>query len=209
MILHEIVGGENHPVYQRLEAENGARQYDFLRSLVETSMAVSRPFLSQQILKSLNFHAIACLHVAAGEFRPCEVTVGDHKPPAHFLVQALMDDFINDVNRAWEKTDSVVLACYVLWKLNYIHPFINGNGRTARAAAYFVLCVKEGAWLPGGTILPELIRKNRERYVAALVEVDKSNANGGLNLTPLHSLIQELLTEQLKDVVLEAPAADA
>lgn len=203
MILHEIVGGENHPVYQQLEAENGARQYDFLRSLVGTSLAVARPFLSQQILKSLNFHAIACLHVAAGQFRPCEVTVGDHRPPPHFLVQALMDDFVNEVNRAWERSDSVVLASYVLWKLNHIHPFINGNGRTARAAAYFVLCVKEGAWLPGRTILPELIRKNRERYVKALMEVDQSAASGALKLDPLHVLIQELLGEQLKEVVAE------
>lgn len=114
-----------------------------------------------------------------------------------------MDDFVNEVNRAWERSDSVVLASYVLWKLNHIHPFINGNGRTARAAAYFVLCVKEGAWLPGRTILPELIRKNRERYVKALMEVDQSAVSGELKLEPLHVLIQELLGEQLREVVAE------
>lgn len=200
MILHEIFGEEGHPVYQRLEAENGTRQYDFLRSLVETSLAVGRPFLSQQILKALNYHAIACLHIAAGEFRPCQVTVGTHMPPEHYRVQALMDDFINHVNRMWESADPVVLASFVLWRLNHIHPFINGNGRTARAACYFVLCVKFQSWLPGRSILPELIRSVRDRYVEALVAVDASAKAGALDLGPLHLLLQELLENQVSNV---------
>lgn len=200
MILYEILGGEAHPVYQRLEAENGVRQYDFLRSLVETSLAVQRPFLSQQILKALNHHAIACLHIAAGEFRPCQVVVGSHMPPEHYRVQALMDDFVNQVNRIWESTDPIALAALVLWRLNFIHPFINGNGRTARAACYFVLCVRAGQWLPGRVILPALIRRERDRYVQALAQVDQSFASGHFDLTPLHGLLSELIEEQLRDV---------
>ena len=70
-----------------------------------------------------------------------------------YRVPALMDDFVNTVNRNWEQTDPVVLAAFVLWRLNNIHPFINGNGRTARACAYFVLCVRAGGWLAGQPIL--------------------------------------------------------
>lgn len=197
MILHEIVGGEDHPVYQSLEVSNGNRQYDFLRSIVLASLAVGRPFLSQQILKALNFHAIACLHTNAGEYRPCPVRVGEYLPPDHFRVHALMDDFVNHVNRWWETTDEVVLASYILWRLNHIHPFINGNGRTARAAAYFVLCVKAGSWLPGETILPELIRRNRDHYVAALQHADASARGGNVDLSKLHELLSRLLAEQL------------
>jgi hypothetical protein len=200
LILREIVGEEAHPLYQKLEAENGTRQYDFLRSLVEASLAVGRPFLSQQILKALNFHAIACLDIAAGEFRPCQVEVGVHLPPPHYRVQGLMDDFVNYVNRNWETTDPVALASFVLWRLNFIHPFVNGNGRTARAACYFVLCVKFQGWLPGRAILPELIRSVRDRYVEALVAVDASAKNGALDLSPLHQLLQELLEKQIQDV---------
>ena len=85
-----------------------------------------------------------------------------------------MDDFVNHVNRMWDASDPVVLASYVLWRLNHIDPFINGNGRTARAASYFGLCLRAGAWLPGNTTLPDFIAENRERYVAALQEADKS-----------------------------------
>lgn len=195
MILFDLVGGEDHPAYQELEVANGNRQYDFLRSLVVASLAVDRPFLSQHILKALNFQAITCLHTSAGEYRPCPVHVGAYTPPDHYRVGPLMDDFVNYVNRNWEGSDPVVLASFVLWRLNYIHPFINGNGRTARAAAYFVLCLKAGGWLPGVTILPELLRRRRDDYVAALQQVDASLPN--LDLGPLHALLSALLNEQL------------
>lgn len=161
------------------------------------SLAVGRPFLSQNILKALNFQAIACLHTNAGEYRPCPVYVGEYTPPDHHRVAALMDDFVNQINRHWVEQDPVVLATAVLWRLNHIHPFINGNGRTARAAAYFVLCVATGGWLPGQIILPELLRRNRERYVQALKVADASLAMGNIDLSELHTLVSELLAEQI------------
>lgn len=192
MILHLIAGGtEDHPVYQEFEISNVGRQYDFLASAVSASLQVGRPFLSTHIIKALNFHAITCLHTNAGEFRPCEVTVGTHTPPRFFLVQALMDDFVNTVNRAWETTDPVVLAAYVLWRLNWIHPFINGNGRTARAACYFVLCLKLEKLLPGTRILPELLSQHRDEYVLALQQADQGN------IAVLHQLLSNLLEEQI------------
>lgn len=197
MILYEIVGTEENPVYQDLEISNGNRQYDFLRSIVDASLRVGRPFLSQTILKALNAQAIMCLHTHAGEYRPCQVEVGTHKPPAHFRVQALMEDFVDQVNRRWESTDPVVLATYVLWRVNHIHPFINGNGRTARAASYYVLCVAAGGWLPGSVILPELLRQNRPEYVEALRIADQPHKPGENNLQTLHELVARLLGEQL------------
>lgn len=199
MILYELVGQtESHPAYQALEVENGSRQYDFIRSIVSASLLLQRPMLSSVVIKALNFHAITCLHTNAGEYRPCPVIVGSHTPPEHYRVQALMDDMINMVNVNWTETDAVALATYVLWRLNWIHPFINGNGRTARAASYFVLCVKSGGWLRGKTILPELIRRERLAYVTALQEADSEAAKGNDNfLAPLHKLLSDLLKEQL------------
>jgi hypothetical protein len=194
MIVFELVGeNENHPIYQTLTMENGARQYDFLKSAVEASIALGRPFLSTQVIKALNYHAIACLHAYAGEFRPCQVYVGNHTPPAEYRVQALMDDFVNWVNRNLESADPVALAAFALWRFNWIHPFINGNGRTARAACYFILCIKAGGWLPGSVILPELIKRERVRYVSGLQFAD---ATGG-DLRLLHGLLSDLLFEQL------------
>lgn len=192
MILHLIAGGtENHPVYQELQVSNVARQYDFLLSAASASLSVGKSFLSTHIIKALNFHAITCLHTNAGEFRPCEVTVGTHTPPPFYLVQALMDDFVNTVNRAWDSTDPIALAAFVLWRLNNIHPFINGNGRTARVACYFVLCLKLEKLLPGTKMLPELINRNHEEYEGALRAADQGDSSA------LHNLLARLLKEQM------------
>ncbi len=199
-------GREDHPAYQELEVANGNRQYDFLRSIVLASIQVGKPFLSQHVMKALNFQAITCLHTNAGEYRPCPVKVGEYQPPDHYRVSALMDDFVNTVNREWSGQDPVVLATYVLWRLNHIHPFINGNGRTARAASYFVLCIAAGGWLSGTTILPELLRQNRDEYVEALKAAD-SSAAGALDLSILHNLMSRLLDEQLASAAAVEEAA--
>ena len=210
MILFDLCGeSEQHPAYQALEVANGARQYDFIRSLVLASLAVDRPFLSTHIIKALNFQAITCLHTNAGEYRPCPVTVGDYVPPPHYRLDALMEDFVNFVNRTWETSDPVLLAAFVLWRLNYIHPFINGNGRTARAACYFVLCVKLNGLLPGTTILPELLRQNRDAYVMALQQVDASARTGTADLSPLANLLGLLLAQQINVAMPAGPAPAA
>ena len=203
MILSELTGyDENHPIYKELAITNNIRQYNFLESIIQTSLNIGRPFLSQTVLKAINFHAIACLHTKAGEYRPCEVKVGDYEPPVYYRVNDLMDDFVNQVNRAWESADTITLAAYVLWILNCIHPFINGNGRTARAACYFVLCVKAGGLFGGNTILPELLLRNRDEYVNALKEVDGrvlQDIHREDYLRPLEILIIRLLEEQVKN----------
>ena len=198
MILFELTQSEQHPVYQALEVSNGDRQYSFLRSVVIAALEIERPFLSQTVLKALNFYAIGCLHVNAGAYRPCEVAVGGYNPPAYYRVQALMDDFVNDVNRFWENHSPVALAAFVLWKLNFIHPFINGNGRTARAASYYTLCLKAGGLLPGAPMLPELLRTARDRYVLALQAADASIQKGNLDTSKLQALISELIIQQLE-----------
>jgi Fic family protein len=200
MILFELFRTETDPVYQALEVENGNRQYDFMRSLIPAALAANRVFLSQHVIKMLNFHAIACLHPAAGEYRPCEVVVGSHRPPAYFQLGALMEDFTNEVNRNWDRIDPVFLATYVYWKINYIHPFINGNGRTARVASYYVLCLRNGGLLEGSPTLPALLKRDKQDCVTALQAAHHAFQNGGTDLHPLHAIFVRLLNEQMASV---------
>jgi len=198
MILYELVGSEQHPAYQDLSISNLERQYDFLRSIINAAIAVNRPMISTSIITTLNAHAIACLHVNAGQYRPCPVTVGEYHPPEHYRVPELMNAFVNEVNHIWQNSDDVALATYVLWRLNHIHPFINGNGRTARALCYYVICVKAGGLLGGNTALPELIRRNRDEYVRLLREADAGFAANNPNfLGGLHAFIVGLVSEQM------------
>ena len=198
MIVFELVGSESHPAYQRLAIENLDRQYRFVESVFNACHALSRQMLTAEVVRALNYHAIACLHVSSGQWRPCAVhTIREdgsrHDYPDFYRVPALMDAFVDEVNRGWNEADPVVLAAFVLWRLNNIHPFINGNGRTARVACLLVLCLKLGVWLGGDHLLPELIRANRDQYVLALRAADESLAAGQLNLGPLHALLVGLL----------------
>ena len=117
-----------------------------------------------------------------------------------------MDSFVNEVNHAWENADAIALATHALWRINHIHPFINGNGRTARALCYYVVCVKSGGLLKGSTILPELIRKNHSDYVRHLQTADAGFKAGRQDyVNDLHTFITRLVTEQLQFADQDSP----
>ncbi len=213
MYLFDLCGGtEADNRYQALAISNGDRQFQFLEAVIDTALTTGHTFLSHAILKALNFHAIACLHTHAGEYRPCEVEVKDAEGTVHmtgvqhFQVQASMDQFLNSTNSLWHSTDPVLLAAYVLWNICRIHPFVNGNGRTARAACYYVLCVKAGGRLSGATFLPTLLKASPE-YIPALRQVDANVAVGNVDFAPLHKLITDLLAVQIASSE-QLPAAE-
>lgn len=200
MILsHVVPSDERSPVYQRLRDSNTRRQYQFLESMVHTCLEVKKPMVSTTLIKALNYHAIACLQVYAGEYRPCPLGKGKkYKPPDHWFIPEFMNSFVNNVNHGWSALDTSTLAAYSLWQLNYIHPFFNGNGRTARALCHFIVCMKAGVWLPGKPILPELIVKERPKYLRLLQETDTAYQKRRPNyLERLSTFIRQLIQKQV------------
>lgn len=87
-----------------------------------------------------------------------------------------------------------------MWRLNWIHPFLDGNGRTSRAVSYLVLCARLGFWLPGTKTIPEQIvetREHRKRYYDALQAADACTEG---SLAGVESLIDDFLAVQLLSV---------
>ena len=198
MNLYEINGSENNPVYQELDSSNNARHYDFLHSVIRSAIDSRKPWLSESFIKAVNFHAIVGLHDQAGQYRTNDVFVVQngalvYEPPKPHRVNALMEDFVDEVNWHWQSMHFITLAAYALWRVNHIHPFVNGNGRTARAICYFILCVKHGGPLPGTVIVPDIIRQvpMRARYESAL-----ESANQG-NLADMQALVTDAVRQQL------------
>ena len=193
MDLYNRLGSERHPLYRRVAELNYDRYFSFLQTMIETAVALSpdETWLSHDLIKSINMHAIAGLHKEAGQYRSVSVEVGGLIPPDPNDVIHLMNDFVDTINANWQSTDALTLATYALWRINYIHPFRNGNGRTARAVCYYILCVKSGGLLPGRINLIELLRANRAEYVDALREAD----NG--DFTPLFLLNARLIRQQV------------
>jgi Fic family protein len=110
-----------------------------------------------------------------------------------------MDRFLAFTQENWYKSTPTALAAYALWRLNWIHPFVEGNGRTARAVCYYLLCTKSGGLLRGSKIVPERIRENREPYYAALRAADSAWRQGNLDFSALEGYLASLLEAQLSD----------
>jgi len=137
---------------------------------------------------------------------PCNIyiTGSKHEPPAVDQVPMLVEDLCEYVNENFEARSALHLAAYVMWRINWIHPFDDGNGRTARAASYLVLCVKLRNRLPGKPTIPDLIAEKKGPYYQALEGADNAWANACLDLTLLETLLEGHLAAQLVSAVEEA-----
>lgn len=151
------------------------------------------------LLRALNHVAAANISQFGGRFRKEPIYVGDHKPPHFRDVENRMDRFISTVQENRYFWTPAELAAYGLWRLNRIHPFIEGNGRTARASCYYLPCVRSGTLLPGRKTLPERIRENRDGYYIALNEADCAWENGHLDFNAMEAYLTPPVQAQLKN----------
>jgi Fic family protein len=191
----------------RREAENGIRQFtlalDIIRSFVKDS---ERPFrLRSSLILQLHRAALDGLHLLAGTFRNTPVKIGGsgHQPPDAPFVPEEVEHLCEYVNDNWHKS-AIHLASYVLWKLNWIHPFADGNGRTARAVSYVVLSVKLDSLLPGTPTIPEQIAQDKRPYYDALELADRAWTNNTLDVSNLETLMEAMLAQQLLNAAKEA-----
>ena len=146
-----------------------------------------------------NHVAVANISQHGGRFREEPIYVGNHIPPHFKDVPELMDRFISFIHENWYNSTPTQLAAYGLWRLNWIHPFTEGNGRTARATCYYLLCARSGGLLPGRKIVPERIRDDRQPYYDALRAADQAWDAGHLDLSEMETYLARLLEAQLRD----------
>lgn len=182
----------------RLEAANGVRQTDFVFTTIERNLANNGKFrLRPSLLGELNRLAVEGLTPYAGVPRPhgMSITGSGHTPPAPAKVQELLEELCDYVNDNWDKSP-VHLAAYVMWRLNWIHPYDDGNGRTSRAAAYIVLSLRLGTRLPGSNTIVDQIVQTKSAYYRALEAADARFDSGQIDVSDMESLISALLAKQ-------------
>lgn len=181
-------------------SRNLGRQYGFLQTAFEVWDKGHDLRVDHKFICDLNFYAVQFLSHHPGAYRQCEVEIRNskHQPPPHKEVHDLMVDFLRQLSRRSGQDEPIATAAYVLWRLNWIHPFIQGNGRTARALSYYVLCREMKMWLPGTPIIPERIRKTRSRYEAGLEHADAAYKDSKrVDLSKITDYLTDLLTTQL------------
>jgi len=193
----------------RREAENGLRQFNLALELIRSSVKDNeRPFkLRAGPILQLHKAALDGLHRLAGTFRNSPVKIGgsQHQPPHEAFVAdeiQLMCEYVND---NWATKTAAHLAAYVLWKMNWIHPFADGNGRTARAVSYVVLSIKLDGLLPGTPTIPEQIATDKQPYYKGLELADKAwAATEKVDVSGLESMLNKMLAAQLLNATKEA-----
>lgn len=189
------------------EAANGLQQFDAVVESINQAIGSEQTFLLRpSMLLHLNRIALDGLNNYAGNYRPSNIyiTGSKHKPPAVTDVPALVEELCEYVNDNFDARSALHLAAYVMWRLNWIHPFDDGNGRTARAASYLVLCIKLRNRLPGKPTIPDLIAEKKGPYYQALEAADAAWTKGSLDLAALEALLEGHLAAQLVSAVEEA-----
>lgn len=98
-----------------------------------------------------------------------------HTPPNFEELNDLMKSFVDFFNHN-PKEDfihPIVKASILHFLVGYIHPFVDGNGRTARAIFYWYL-LKNGYWLTEYLSISRVIMKTKNQYEKAYLytEID-------------------------------------
>lgn len=86
--------------------------------------------------------------------------------PPHKLVPSLMDNLFNWMNEVKDTVNPLILSSIFHYEFVFIHPFSDGNGRTARLWQTVIL----SHWEKMFTYLPieSMVKKNQEEYYSAI-----------------------------------------
>jgi Fic family protein len=113
--------------------------------------------------------------VVPGELRTREVKVGNHHPPPPQSLPSMLDRFAARYGALPDGETLLVGVACAHHRLAWIHPFIDGNGRTARLHSHVLLHamgLTRGLWSP----MRGLARRH-EDYYAYLANAGSSRRN--------------------------------
>ena len=145
------IGGKT--IREHLEAINHKESIDFLEELVQDNNELSE-------IDIKNIHSIVLKGIDnenAGRYRTENVIISgaSHIPPDAIIVPESMEKLIYRYDEWKEKYHPIIVAALLHAEFVKIHPFIDGNGRTARLLMNFEV-MKNG--------YPPIIIKNEERH---------------------------------------------
>ncbi len=167
-VINEGVTVKNKPLKDHLEAKYHHEALDFLYELVQPQHQVT---ISEKLIREL--HDLVMKKTDedwAGRYRQSNVfiTGTDHTPPDANAVPLTMNKFINWFRQNHCRLHPIELAAKLHHRLVFIHPFLDGNGRTARLLMNVVLMRK-------GFPLAIILKNDRKRYYQVLQQADKDN----------------------------------
>lgn len=170
---------------EHLEAVNHAEAVDFIRELATKT----KP---KDITKNtiLDIHRLILKRIDdnnAGVLRSVPVRVSGSRTvfPNYLRVPEMVDEFIPELHKTASKQHPLYTAAFAHYQLVSIHPFVDGNGRTARLLMNLIL---QQSGYP-----PAIIRKeDRLKYIEALEQ-----AQTGGSTDAFYALVYEAVDRSL------------
>ena len=176
------IGGKN--LREHFEAINHKEAILFVEEVVQ-----KRELLSEHDIKSIHALILKNIDVPnAGKYRDINVIISgaEHKPPQAVEVPVKMQEFIEWYKKEHSTLHPIELATRVHVDFVGIHPFVDGNGRTARLLMNLEL-IKHG-------FPPAIIKvENRLEYYKAL-----DTAHTTQNYEPFLELVCKVVEESFE-----------
>lgn len=165
LVINDGLTVKGKSLKDHLEAKNHNEAVHFLYDLIEHQ---KRQTLSEQLIRSLQELIIKDIEDAeAGKYRQGAVMItgSKHRPPEAFEIPRLMQEFVAWAKKNSAKLHPVEFAALAHHRLVYIHPFTDGNGRTARLFMNLLLMQR-------GYPLVIILKNDRQKYYRALEKAD-------------------------------------
>ncbi len=164
------IGGKS--LREHFEVLNHRDAIEYVESLAVTDVILSPLHvreIHQFVLKGIDDEN-------AGQYRRLLVRIAGarHQPPEAWQVPALMDEWVNWLRNESSDFHPVPRAAMLHHRLVSIHPFIDGNGRTARLVMNLML-------MQAGYPPTIILRINRRQYYQALVRADSGDLRPFIN----------------------------
>lgn len=137
LVINEGLTISGKSMREHLEAVNHREAIVFIKEL-----AAKSTFINQHTLLSIHNLILRSIeNNYAGKYRDVQVMIkgSKHTPPAPWMVQQQMDEFFMWYQAHKNKMHPIVLAAELHERLVTIHPFVDGNGRTARLLMNLIL----------------------------------------------------------------------
>ncbi len=165
-VIQEGLTIKGKPLKDHLEAKNHQEALKFLYEMIDQK---SKNTLSEYQIRQLHHLVVKeSQSDIGGKYRDGQVMITgtDHVPPPAYEIPLMMNDLVQWYRKNREKFHVVELAAILHHKLAYIHPFWDGNGRTARLVMNILI-------LEAGYPLAVVLKNDRKRYYRVLGLADK------------------------------------
>ena len=174
LVIQEGITVRGKSLKEHLEAKNHPDAINYVEKLAQEKA----PIKQDDILKvhALLMHGID--NQNAGKYRTGQVRVAGatFTPPPAQKIQTMINELLQTVSQNPDELRPIELAAFFHHKFVYIHPFIDGNGRTARLLMNVIL-------MRNGYPFTVLLKVDRPKYLRALSEADNRNLTPFANFT--------------------------